>query len=281
MWRPGLRNGFLRLRTQTRSPEASAGCYSGPGLPTRKPKTAASRGNSDKAALRRACWQAIRDASAARFPGVLGRIPNFVGAEAAADRLVATSTWAQARVLKCNPDSPQRPVRYRALQAGKVVFMAVPRLTTAAPFFALDPAVLDPKSLWLASSIKGADQLGQAVHLDEMPPIDLIVTGCVGVTRQGARLGKGGGYSDLEYALLREHGKVDAHTPIATTVHSAQVLPAHTVPMLEHDISLDLVVTPRRVIRCRRAYERPAGVLWDRLEDDKRAAIPALANGPR
>ncbi len=230
-----------------------------------------------KSELRPACWQALRDAGAARFPGVEGRIPNFVGAEAAAERLSATQAWAEARVLKCNPDSPQRPVRHRALKAGKVVFMAVPRLRDEAPFLALDPHQLDPGDLWLASSIKGADVMGVPTHLDDMPPIDLIVTGCVGVTRQGARLGKGGGYSDLEYALLREHGNVHEDTVVSTTVHTSQVLPARAIPMEPHDISLDLVVTPRRVIRCKRAYERPQGVLWDLLDDEKREAIPVLA----
>ena len=232
-----------------------------------------------KSELRKACWQAIRDAGAARFPGVEGRIPNFVGAEAAAERLAATDAWQRAKVLKCNPDSPQRAVRRRALDEGKLVFMAVPRLRSADPFLALDPTQIDAGALWTASSIKGADAMGIPTSLDDMPRIDLIVTGCVGVTRQGARLGKGGGYSDLEYALLREHGKVDADTPVATTVHASQVLRAHAIPMRPHDVSLDFVVTPERTIRCKRAYDRPTGVLWDVLEPEKQAAIPVLADG--
>ena len=233
-----------------------------------------------KSELRKACWQAIRDAGAARFPGVEGRIPNFVGAEAAAERLAATDAWQRAKVLKCNPDSPQRSVRRRALEEGKLVFMAVPRLRSADPFLALDPTQIDAGALWTASSIKGADAMGIPTSLDDMPPVDLIVTGCVGVTRQGARLGKGGGYSDLEYALLREHGKVDVDTPVATTVHASQVLRAHAIPMRPHDVSLDFVVTPERTIRCKRAYDRPTGVLWDVLEPEKQAAIPVLADGP-
>lgn len=233
-----------------------------------------------KSELRTACWQAIRDAGAARFPGVEGRIPNFVGAESAADILTTTEAWTKATVIKCNPDSPQRPVRHRALKEGKLVFMAVPRLRSEAPFIALDPSQIDPSALWAASSAKGADAIGVPARLEEMPPIDLIVTGCVGVTRLGARLGKGGGYSDLEYALLREHGKVHAKTPVASTVHGCQVLPAHAIPMLPHDVSLDLVVTATRAIRCKRVYERPTGVLWDQLDPEKRDAIPGLAHGP-
>ncbi len=42
-----------------------------------------------KAALREQVWSAMRAAKVARFPGAVGRIPNFTGAEAAAQRLRA------------------------------------------------------------------------------------------------------------------------------------------------------------------------------------------------
>ena len=35
----------------------------------------------------------------------------------------------------------------------------------------------------------------------ELAPVDLVVTGCVAVGVDGARLGKGGGFADLEFAL--------------------------------------------------------------------------------
>ncbi|MEQ8767882.1 MAG: 5-formyltetrahydrofolate cyclo-ligase [Planctomycetota bacterium] len=233
----------------------------------------------DKQELRKRCWQALQDAGAARFPGTLGRIPNFVGAERAAERLAATPELQRAQVVKCNPDSPQRPLRHRLLKAGKTIFLAVPRLAEARPFWELDPSRLPEGSLWEASSIKGAAGLGRAVSLEEMPPIDLIVTGCVGVDRRGARLGKGGGFSDLEFALLRETGKVEADTIVATLVHESQVLLAGTIPMQSHDQSLDIIATPERLIRCDRRFERPGGILWDRLDPAKRSEIPVLRNG--
>lgn len=231
---------------------------------------------SPKAVLRREIWNALRDAGAARFPGARGRIPNFTGAEKAAERLARLPEWKAARALKCNPDSPQRPVRRAALDAGKTVYMAVPKLASDKPFIELDPSVISPKQRWHASSIRGSAELGRPVALDEMAPIDLIVTGCVGVSRRGGRLGKGGGYSDLEYALLRETGLVGEDTPIATTVHSVQVVRPTRLPMEDHDISLDIVVTEQRVIRCTERPPRPQGVLWDVLDDAKRDAIPVL-----
>ncbi|UCH21360.1 MAG: hypothetical protein JSU83_23150 [Deltaproteobacteria bacterium] len=37
-------------------------------------------------------------------------------------------------------------------------------------------------------------------------------------------MGKGGGYSDLEYALVKEAGLIKNDTPIVTTVHALQVV---------------------------------------------------------
>ena len=91
-----------------------------------------------KRELREEVWSALTAAGGARFPGAAGRIPNFVGAEAAAERLRGVPAWKRARTVKANPDAPQWPVRQRALEDGKTVFMAVPRLADAKPFFLLD-----------------------------------------------------------------------------------------------------------------------------------------------
>ena len=90
-----------------------------------------------KGAVRERVWTALERERAARFPGARGRIPNFVGAEQAARRLAETEEWRAARVLKCNPDAPQLPVRRLALAEGKVVYMAVPRLREPKPFLRL------------------------------------------------------------------------------------------------------------------------------------------------
>ena len=180
-------------------------------------------------------------------------------------------------MLKCNPDSPQRPVRHRALKAGKTVYLAVPKLSAKRPFIALDPLEIGPAGLWAASSVKGATAVGRPVYIHEMRSIDLVVTGCVAAARGGARLGKGGGYSDLEYALLREAGKVHRDVPVVTTVHACQLLAAGALPMDGHDVSFDVIVTPDEVVETRRSWPRPVGIVWSRLSADQVVAIPALA----
>jgi 5-formyltetrahydrofolate cyclo-ligase len=212
-----------------------------------------------------------------RFPAPENRIPNFVGAEAAAELLRSTGEWLRAATVKANPDSPQLPVRQRALEDGKTVFMAVPRLAEEKPFFLLDPARLDVKPR-AAASIKGAGVHGVPIDVEDLEPVDLVVTGCVAVDATGARLGKGGGFSDLEHALASEAGLIGPSTVVVTTVHEAQVLEAGRIPMTSHDFRLDLIVTPERVIRCRHPKRRThePGVRWDELTEAKIASIPLL-----
>lgn len=230
----------------------------------------------DKAALRQDVWAALDRPGIARFPKPANRIPNFVGAEAAARRLAETDEWRAASTIKANPDSPQWPVRQRALEDGKVVYMAVPRLAEANPFFLLDPARLadEPRK---ASSIKGASRSASTVDVGDLRPVDLVVTGCVAVDPTGARLGKGGGFSDLELAIAAEAGLVGPGTVVVTTVHEVQVLEPGLIPTTDHDLHVDLVVTPDRVIRCPRppGWELPH-VVWAKLTAEKVDAIPLL-----
>jgi 5-formyltetrahydrofolate cyclo-ligase len=231
-----------------------------------------------KAALRQEVWSEMSAARVARFPGAAGRIPNFTGAEAAAERLRATEVWQATSTVKANPDSAQLPVRQRALEDGKTVYMAVPRLAEPEPFFALDPAHLSepPRQ---AASIRGASRSARRVTLAELSPVDLVVMGSVAVGEDGARLGKGGGFADLEFALATAAGLIGQHTVLVTTVHELQVRATGMIPLTGHDVPVDLVITPERIIDCRPLHgpRAPAGIRWEDLTEEKIAAIPLLA----
>jgi len=228
-----------------------------------------------KSELREKVWAAMTAPGINRFPGPTNRIPNFVGAERAAERLRATEVWQRATTLKTNPDSPQLPVRQRALEDGKRVYMAVPRLAEPEPFFLLDPTDLNdtPRR---SASIKGAAKSAQRVAVTALRPVDLVVTGCVAVSEDGARLGKGGGFSDLEYALAYEAGLIGPETRVVTTVHEAQIVSAGAIPVVPHDVYLDLIVTEERVIECSRPHRAAGRIRWDELSEQKIAAIPLL-----
>lgn len=221
-----------------------------------------------KQEVRERVWELLERKGAARFPGARGRIPNFRGAEQAAERLAQLPEWQSAQVVKANPDAPQLPVRRHARKDGKALYMAVPRLADEKPFVVVRG---DP-------TIRRALAEGRHVSLEELAPVDLIVCGTVAVNRQGVRVGKGGGFSDLEFALLAERGLVGARTTIVTTVHPLQLLD-EDLPETDHDFRVDVIVTPAELVRTRRR-PRPSGILSDHLDAEKRAAIPVLAHDP-
>ncbi|HEC81354.1 MAG TPA: 5-formyltetrahydrofolate cyclo-ligase, partial [Thermoplasmatales archaeon] len=62
--------------------------------------------------IRQTVWDLLEKKNVVTFPRpVYGRIPNFVGANVAAEKLDELRLWRKARVIKSNPDSPQKWVR--------------------------------------------------------------------------------------------------------------------------------------------------------------------------
>ncbi|MEM2935976.1 MAG: 5-formyltetrahydrofolate cyclo-ligase, partial [Candidatus Bathyarchaeia archaeon] len=107
-----------------------------------------------------------------------------------------------------------------------------------------------------------------------IPKIDLIVAGSVAVSPDGARIGKGGGYSEIEYGILRELNLIGEETPIVTTVHDAQVIDG--VPMEDHDFSVGVIVTSTRTIRVKEGRNRPKGIIWEKVTPEMLEKMPIL-----
>ena len=227
--------------------------------------------------LRTTIWTRLK-AQGAAVGEPVGHIPRFVGSDRAAAQLAQLPAWQQARVVKSNPDQAQAPVRLRALQEGKMLYMAVPRLTEERCFVALTAKDLQRRGVPLeaAATSRGALQHGQLVALGEMSPIDLVVVGCVAVSRDGGRTGKGAGFADLELGLLRQQGLIQAHTPIVTTIHALQIVPETELPMRAHDWWLTWIVTPDEAIAPAARRAQPRGLLWEDLRPEQLATIPVL-----
>lgn len=138
-----------------------------------------------------------------------------------------------------NPDSPQLHVRRMALIDGKKVVMPTPRLKQG--FLMLNPRRVEGR-VDEASTIRGAFKHG--VKLSQLPSVDFVVEGSVAVDLAGRRLGKGGGYGDVEIKMARE---VSPGVKVATTVHSLQVLPF--VPADERDERVDYIATEAGLFR--------------------------------
>jgi len=190
-------------------------------------------------------WRLMEERDIARFPRpVFHRIPNFVGAAKAARRLGELPEYKAAKAVFCNPDAPQRPVREMVLRDGKRLVMATPRLQKG--FLILDPSTISRSSIPEASTIRGAFKHGRIVEPSEVK-VELFVTGSVAVSLNGGRLGKGSGYSDKEYALLKESGGVSATALVVTTVHGVQIV--EQIPQDAWDVRVDMIVTPTKTIR--------------------------------
>jgi 5-formyltetrahydrofolate cyclo-ligase len=225
-----------------------------------------------KSEIRRQIWERmIREKVALPPFPIEGRIPNFKGADRAAKRLVEDKLFQEAEVVFCSPDSPQRHVREAVLRSGKILVMATPRLREG--FIVLDPRKIEEKVFHEAATIKGAFKYGRLVTLD-LPVIDLKVTGSVAVSRDGGRVGKGGGFSDLEFAILKTIGVIVDETPVVTTVHDLQLVEA--IPMLKHDVPLDALYTPEKKIYTTRKLKKPEGIYWDLIPIKKFEEIPLL-----
>ena len=195
---------------------------------------------AEKQRLREKIWREMQERGIAKFPlPCWGRIPNFQGAEKAAENLRKLEEWRKAKVIFVNPDSPQRKVRENALKDGKILVMASPRLKRG--FLVIKPEKVRGREAY-ASTIKGAFRYAEQTQ--NFPKPDLVVTGSVAVDVHGNRLGKGGGYGDRELEIIRsKFGKV----PVVTTVHDMQIV--DSVPSEPHDQKIDIIVTSTRTIR--------------------------------
>lgn len=199
--------------------------------------------SKEKENLRNEIWNSLKEKGLSKRPeGDKGKIPDFRGSKAAAQRLSRTIEWSQADLIFCSPDTAQRPVRKLALEHEKDLIMATPKIEQG--YILLKGKSLKEKSK-TASTINGAFKYGK--RIDKLPKVDLVVEGSVAVDKNGKRLGKGGGYADIEISELLKQKSIEFSTPIVTTIHPLQIVTK--VPVESHDQKINMIVTPNEVIR--------------------------------
>lgn len=231
-----------------------------------------------KWAIRKRIWDLMESSGVAANPRpVHHRIPNFVGAERTAAQVTSLPEFHSARWIKINPDSPQKPVRSASLRAGKMLLVPQPRLRTG--FFSiLNPSSIARTDYDFAATQQGVVQFGEPVELEAKIKVDMVIVGSVAVNpANGARIGKGEGFAELEYGMLRWMGAVDDETPVVTCIHDCQLV--DDIPsekMLCHDVPVDIICTPTKIIRVERVLPKPTGIYWDKLSPQKLASIKVL-----
>lgn len=199
-----------------------------------------------KQELRQAVWDYMEKNNLVTFPRpCYGRIPNFIGSQAATDKLKTLTEWKEARIIFSAPDSSLHPARCVALKEGKILLVAAPKLTG---FYLIKN--IPPEKAFEASSIKGFSRFGRPIKIKpHLFKIDLYLTGAVAVDKKGNRIGKGTGYGDREDAILSETGLINEKTPRVVLVHEVQVFEDFSSLMEEKDKRIMIIVTPKEVYR--------------------------------
>jgi len=193
-----------------------------------------------KQEVREYVWRKIEKFS--KFPPPWGRIPNFIGAEKACEKIRSLEEYRRADVIFSAPDSPLKRLREIALEDGKILIAVKPKMKG----FLL---IKEGK----AGTIKDMMRYGKEVRLDDLTvDVDLFVQGCVAVDLKGNRIGKGSGFGDKEYQLLKKKGILSEECKYVVVAHDLQVFDDLEYLMDPPDVRVDIVVTPSRVIRIER-----------------------------
>ena len=225
-----------------------------------------------KADIREAIWEQMERAGLSSEPH--GTIPTFPGQNKAAERLRSLAVYRAAETVMIPPDLAQLQVRVNAVMDGKRLIMATPGLRDG--FYLLEKTEIKVKYVQQAARSSGVRRFGKRLVTarQEIGTIDIIITGAVAVDSQGGRIGKGSGYFDLEYMILREIGSVTEATPIVALVDDLQVVAQ--APMEEKDVAVDFICTPTKLMTLERHRARPAKISWEMLPENAIKSMRSL-----
>ncbi|XP_059007662.1 methenyltetrahydrofolate synthase domain-containing protein isoform X2 [Mustela lutreola] len=227
--------------------------------------------------IRQQIWDYMESQNLADFPRpVHHRIPNFKGASRAAEHFPRLQAFKVARTIKVNPDAPQTNARFFVLDSKKTLLVPTPRLRTGLFNKITPPPGATKDILRKCATSQGVRSYSTPVGLDSRVLVDLVVVGSVAVSEKGWRIGKGEGYADLEYAMMVSMGAVSQGTPVVTIVHDCQVVDVPEALLEDHDLTVDYILTPTRVIATGCERPKPTGIIWSKISSEVMGKIPIL-----
>ncbi|XP_037062208.1 methenyltetrahydrofolate synthase domain-containing protein isoform X1 [Peromyscus leucopus] len=263
-----------------------------------------------KQGIREQIWDYMESHDLADFPRpVHHRIPNFKGSYLACQSIKDLEVFAGTQEVKVDPDKPLEGVRLLALQSKKTLLVPTPRLRTGLFNKITPPPGATKDILRKCATSQGVRNFSVPVSLDSSVLVDLIVVGSVAVSEKVIRLcmpdpssctghlcspvlvgpesheyrrlvswriGKGEGYADLEYAMMVSMGAVHEGTPVVTIVHDCQVVDIPEALLEDHDLTVDYIITPTRVIATGCARPKPTGIIWSKVSCEMLTKIPVL-----
>ncbi|XP_060896106.1 methenyltetrahydrofolate synthase domain-containing protein isoform X1 [Labrus mixtus] len=227
--------------------------------------------------IRQKVWDYIEENNLANFPRpVHNRIPNFKGAFTACNKVSELQVFTKTSEVKVDPDKTLEGVRMAVLQAQKTLLVPTPRLRTGLFNKITPPQGATKEQLRICSSAQGVKDFSVPVGLDAKVKVDLVVVGSVAVSENGIRIGKGEGFADLEYGMMVSMGAVNEFTVVVTVVHDCQVVEIPDELRESHDLTVDYILTPTRVIKTNCQFPKPLGIIWTKLNTEKLLKIPIL-----
>jgi 5-formyltetrahydrofolate cyclo-ligase len=203
-------------------------------------------------------------------------IPDFEGSDRCVAAIRDLAQYRASHTIVVMPDNNLESFRECALADRKRLLVCT--YSMARGFVLLDGAQVGSRDRSLAATLDGMERFGRRLSLWDlrsMGRVDLLVTGAAAVSREGVHFGKGHGYLDIEWGLLREIGLVSQDTPVVVSVHDCQVVDER-IPHAAYDVTVDVIVTPQGVIRCR-PLPKPPGIFWDRLPREFAETRPYFA----
>jgi len=189
--------------------------------------------------IRKKIWHLLEDENIADFPRpCYGRIPNFKGSRNVSERIKELIEFENARAVFCAPDMVLKRIREIVLEEGKVLVVALPHIKDIVE-------INERREISEATKIRGFVKYGKPLSIQ----IDLFVQGSVAVDRNGNRLGKGKGYGDREYMILKQKGLLQDSVKTVTIVHRLQIVDDISKLMGKWDVRINYILTDRGVIK--------------------------------
>ncbi|XP_063168984.1 methenyltetrahydrofolate synthase domain-containing protein [Candoia aspera] len=227
--------------------------------------------------IRNKIWDYMETNNLADFPRpVQHRIPNFKGSLQTGMSIKTWEVFDQAREVKVDPDKPLEGIRLSVLQARKTLLVPTPRLRTGLFNRIVPPPGATKETLRKCATSQGVRDYSAPVGLDAKVHVDLIVVGSVAVSEKGWRIGKGEGFADMEYAMMVSMGAIGQDTVVVTAVHDCQVVDIQEQLLDDHDLTVDYILTPTRIIRTECKQPKPWGIMWYKISHETLKKIPVL-----
>lgn len=231
-----------------------------------------------KASIRKDTWSKLKADNVVTGTIYLNRIPYFKGSDEAAQRFAETEEFQKAKSICINADKAQESVQYLTVQAKKTLLIQIPLFIRKGLVKCIQvPDDLPDDEIQKLTTRTAIGEHGKVVALNDERKVDIVVMGSIAVSKQGQRIGKGEGFADIEYAMMQKQGMLTPDTIVVTTVHDSQVF--DTLPeelFKEHDVGVNLIITPTQVIRVSPNPPKSSGLNWSLLSNRRLKIFPIL-----